>query len=155
MSFLTTSIFWPKFTRSPDRGTEIGLFGGYAGTPALREISPLRAFSTRGFGEKTDSAARGGNYLNFRPGLELAHMGIEMNIVGGSERKGSKMRNQTESTNPSVKSNAGQVSHQGFASEAEPTWAPPEHQPEPRPQEPVLDKIQPPTSNPTSTNTPA
>lgn len=42
---------------------------------------------------------------------------------------------------------------QGFADETEPTWAPPEHQPEPRPTEPILNRSQPPTSNPRSTNT--
>lgn len=41
----------------------------------------------------------------------------------------------------------------GFSNETEPAWAPPEHQPEPRPIEPILN---PPNSNQSSkTNSPA
>ena len=32
------------------------------------------------------------------------------------------------------------VNKQGFSNETEPTWAPPESQPEPRPIEPILDE---------------
>ena len=60
--------------------------------------------------------------------------------------------NRDEATLAGGESREAQENRQGFADEAEPTWAPPESQPEPRPVEPVLN---PTSSNPsTSTNSP-
>lgn len=65
------------------------------------------------------------------------------------------MKKAGDLSNPGSKANVTK-NRQGFAPEVEPTWAPPESQPEPRPQEPILDRNPSPTSNPsTNTNSPA
>jgi hypothetical protein len=60
----------------------------------------------------------------------------------------------TESGVETANSKPNPPSEKNFADPAEPTWAPPEHQPEPRPCEPILDN--PSQTNPSpNTNSPA
>jgi hypothetical protein len=68
------------------------------------------------------------------------------------------VKTTTPKSNPPSKKSSGstssdaQISQPGFADEAEPAWAPPEHQPEPRPSEVIME---PKPTNQTNTKSPA